>query len=305
MRSIYLSSILSSIALSTFACSMEAPNVGASELSGGGSNGETGGSGSVMPQAGSSSNPMNMAGSASGGVSTTAGTSSTGGVTSGGANLGGAGSGGASGSGGTGPMGGTGGSGTGGGTGDYSAVGAPLEALRIDDPCTGAPSTAAGSTCNHLMNPFHKTLDATIGGTPGTTYDVTLRIRGVVEPTKITGGTRPDMSTTMINGKTYRKVPYTVGGTPGDPTYQPWLFSVAKPAQNYFFNDYGLTEHSTFLLDYQVTIPMEGGTKVTLDVNDGNDHEIDNYAMLKNDGISGSMNLGQYIQLSVISVKPQ
>ena len=305
MRSIYLSCIYSSIALSTLACSMEAPSVGQSELGGGGTSGETAGSGTVMPEAGSSSNPMNTAGSSSGGASATAGTSSTGGVSAGGANVGGMTPAGGMSMGGTSPMAGSGGATTGGGTGDYSAVGAPLEGLRIDDPCTGAPSTAAGSTCNHLMNPFHKTVDATIGGMPGTTYDVTLRIRGVVEPTKITGGTRPDTSTVVINGKMYRKVPYTVGGTPGDPTYQPWLFSVAKPAQNYFFNDYGLTEHSTFLLDYQVTIPMEGGTKVTIDVNDGNDHEIDNYAKLTNDGIPGSMNLGQYVQLSVVSVKPQ
>lgn len=302
MRSIQISSI----ALLTFACSMEAPIVDKSELGSAGSNSETTGGSSVVTQAGTGSNPMNTAGSSAGGASagssssTTAGTSSGGtGVSEGGATTGGTSAAGTS------TVGGSGGGSAGATSGDYSAVGMPLEGLRIDDPCTGSPSTANGSTCNHVMNPFHKTVDATIGGTPGTTYDVTVRVRGVVEPTKITGGSRPDTSTTMINGKSYRKTPYTIGGTPGDQTYQPWLFSVAKPAQNYFFNDYGLTEHSTFLIDYQVTIPMEGGTKVTLDVNDGNDHEIDNYAKLMNDGIPGSMNLGQYVQLSVVSVKPQ
>lgn len=294
---------LGGVALLTLACSMEAPSVGQSELGGGGSSVDQGGSGSTTPVAGSSSNPVGTAGSGvNAGTSSGGGVSSAGGVSTGGVSTGGT-SPGDAGSGGTGPAGGTGG-GSGGGAGeDYTAVGMPLAGLRIDDPCTGSPPTATGSTCNHVMNPFHKTADATIGGTPGTTYDVTLRVRGVVEPTKITGGTRPDTSTVMINGKSYRKTPYTVGGTPGDQTYQPWLFSVAKPAQNYFFNDYGLTEHSTFLIDYQVTIPMEGGTKVTLDVNDGNDHEIDNYAKLTNDGIPGSMNLGQYVQLDVVSVK--
>jgi hypothetical protein len=256
------------------------PQAGTSSMPTGGIN--AGGSGGV---AGTSS----AAGTSLGGVSAmggAAGSSSMGGSLAGGT------AGGGSGGGGSGPI-------------DYSDVAKAIEGLRIDDPCTGAVTPTPGATCNHVMNPFHVMKDVTIGGTPGTTYDVTLRIRGVVEPTKITGGTRPDTSTVDINGKTYRKVPYTVGGTPGDVTYQPWLFSVASPSQNYFFNDYGLTEHTTFLLDWQVTIPMSGGTKVTLDVNDGNDHEISNYGSLMNDGIPGSMNYGQYVQLSVVSVKPQ
>jgi hypothetical protein len=307
MRSIYLSSV----AVVTMACSLEAPSVSDADAGGGAAGNQTAGTGSNTPQAGTSSAPL-AGTSSTGGSSSTSGASSTGGVSSiAGSGLGGTGSGGTS-PGGT-SSGGTsvaGSSSTGGAAGGVGgamvddSIGKPLEGLRIDDPCTGSPSTATGSTCNHLMNPFHKTVDATLGGTPGTTYDVTLRVRGVVEPTKITGGTRPDTSTVVISGKMYRKTPYTVGGTPGDQTYQPWLFSVARPAQNYFFNDYGVTEHSSFLLDYQVTIPMEGGTKVTLDVNDGNDHEIDNYAKLTNDGIPGSMNLGQYVQLSVVSVKP-
>jgi hypothetical protein len=308
MRSSYF---LTTLALATLACSLEAPNVADPGLSHAGTSNDAG-TDSGTPQAGTSSVPaggMNAggnvatagtsssAGSSLGGASSTAGSaaggSSTGGSSTGGSSAGGnATAGSASGGGGSGST-------------DYSDVAKAIEGLRIDDPCTGAVTPTPGATCNHVMNPFHVMKDVTIAGTPGTTYDVTLRIRGVVEPTKITGGTRPDMSTIQLNGKTYRKVPYTVGGTPGDVTYQPWLFSVASPPQNYFFNDYGLTEHSTFLLDYQVTIPMSGGTKVTLDVNDGNDHEISNYASLKNDGIPGSMNYGQYLQFSVVSVKPQ
>lgn len=299
MRSTYLVTT----ALWTLACSMEAPNVADPGLSRGGTSG-SGGTASTTPQAGTSS--VSVGGMNAGGGVAMAGTS-TGGSLGGVSAMGGAA--------GNSPMGGS-SSGTsamagaatgGGGAGatDYGDVAKAIEGLRIDDPCTGAVTPTPGATCNHVMNPFHVMKDVTIAGTPGTTYDVTLRIRGVVEPTKINGGTRPDTSTTQINGKTYRKVPYTVGGTPGDATYQPWLFSVASPPQNYFLNDYGLTEHSTFLIDYQVTVPMSGGTKVTLDVNDGNDHEISNYAMLTNDGIPGSMNYGQYLQFSVVSVKPQ
>jgi hypothetical protein len=303
MRSTYLCTL----ALLTVACSMEAPEGTGSGLHGGGTDSGTAGDGSGMPQAGTQ--PVGTAGSTSnGGTSPSGGSTSTAGATAGGSDAT-AGSSAAAGSSATGGSGATAGSsgvaGAGGTMGmDNTDVAKPLDGLRIDDPCSGVASTNPGSTCNHVMNPFHAKTDVTIGGMSGVTYDVTLRIRGVVEPTKVNGGTRPDTSTTMINGKTYRKQPYTVGGTPGDATYQPWLFSVSNPSQNYYFNDYGLTEHTTFLLDYEVTIPMAGGAKATLDVADGNDHEIDNYAKLVNDGIPGSMNLGQYLQINVVSVKP-
>lgn len=289
-----------SVALVLGACSFEAPTVvlpggsGGSGTSGGTSN-ETSGS-STVPNAGSTA----MAGStATGGSGSLGGAAAAGSSTM--PNAG-------SGQGGSDPQGGGAGTGTGGGSGGGTSdadVAKALDGLRIDDPCTGNPSTSAGATCNHVMNPFHAKKDVTIAGTPGKTYDVVLRIRGVVEPTKITGGTRPDTSTTTINGKMYRAQPYTVGGTPGDQTYQPWLLTVSAPSQNYFFNDYGLTEHSTFLLDYQVKIPITGGATITLDVNDGNDHEIDNYAKLTNEGVPGSMNLGQYVQINVVSVTAQ
>jgi len=187
---------------------------------------------------------------------------------------------------------------------DLLPIARPIEGVRIDDPCTGAPSTAAGATCNHVMNPFHVTKEVTLAGTAGTIYDVTLRIRGVVEPTRVNGGTRADTSTVNLNGRNYRAIPFTAGGTVGDMTFQPWLLSVSNPAADFYLNDYQLTEHTIFKIDYQVTLQMAGNSKVTLDVNDANDHEIDNYARLSVDGIPPSSNLGQFVQLAVVSVKP-
>jgi hypothetical protein len=187
---------------------------------------------------------------------------------------------------------------------DLLPIAQPLDGLRIDDPCTGSPSTANGATCNHVMNPFHVTKEVTLAGEAGTTYDVTLRIRGVVEPTKMNGGTRPDTSTVTLNGRQYRGQPFTIGGTAGDVTYQPWRLSISNPAKDTYLNDYNLVEHTIFKIDYEVTLEMAGNAKVTLDVNDGNDHEIDNYARYSHDGIPGSQNLGQFVQISVLSVEP-
>lgn len=308
------------VAVSICACSMDPPYVSEAEFAarramedGGGdmpSAGTSGttdpnGSGSVVPQAGSSSTSAG-ASSTGGVVESNAGTSSAG--TPSGAGMAptagsqSTGTGGSGGSGGSGPAGGSGGSTV---TEDYSQVAKALDGLRIDDPCSGSPSTSKGATCTHVVNPFHTKKDVTIAGTAGKVYDVVLRIRGVVEPTKVTGGSRSDTTTVTVDSQTFRTFPYTVGGTPGDQTYQPWLLSVSQPAQNYFFNDHGNTAHLTFLLDYQVKIPMAAGAKVTLDVNDANDHEIDNYDKKSNPGIAGSMNLGQYLQINVVSVTPQ
>ena len=318
IRSLPVSIVLSTCAC-LGACSMDPPYVSEAEFaarrgdgsSDAGSTGTSGGSDSAPAAQGGSApsgagtGPSTSGGSEPGANGNSAGTS-TGGSGGGsapvaGSSTGGGVNGGSGGSGGTAPSGGSGG----GPTEDYLQVTKALDGLRIDDPCTGSPSTSKGATCTHVTNPYHVRKDVTIAGTAGTTYDVVLRIRGVVEPTKVSGGTRADATTVTIDNVKFRTTPYTVGGTPGDPTYQPWLLSVSAPAQNYFFNDHGNTAHLTFLLDYQVTIPMAAGAKVTLDVNDANDHEIDNYDKKSNPGIPGSMNLGQYVQVNVVSVTPR
>jgi len=188
---------------------------------------------------------------------------------------------------------------------DFTAIAAPLEGMRIDDPCTGSPSDAQGATCTHVQNPFSETREVTLAGTAGTTYDVTLRIRGVVEPTRINGGTRPDTSTVNLDGRNYRALPLTIGGQPGDVTYQPWRLSISNPARDYYLNDYELVEHTIFSIDYEVTIEMDGNARVELDVTDGNNVQINNYERYSHEGISGSMNLGQFLQIAVVSVTPR
>jgi hypothetical protein len=165
--------------------------------------------------------------------------------------------------------------------------------------------------CQHAMptGPGYKgTKQATLGGTAGTTYDVTLRIRGIVEPTAITGGMRPDTTTFKYLNIDWRKVPYTIGGavstTTTDPDYTQWHIGVASPKQDYWLNDYQKTGHYIFKLDYQITIQVAGNSMVTLDGTDRNERQIVNWEKYTIDGIAGSVNFGQFVQVNVVSVKP-
>ena len=220
------------------------------------------------------------------------------------------GTGGTSATGGAGAIGGSsgqGGSGGGGGISGSSDIAPGLDGLRVDDPCAGTPDTSTGAVCNHAMPTgagFKSAKDVTIAGTPGTTYDVTLRIRGIVEPTQIDGGMRLDTTTFKYQNMTWRKVPFTIGGTVNRGDYSQWRITVANPKQEYFLNDYQTVGHYIFALDYQVTIQVAANSKLTLDGTDTNEREIVNYEKYTIDGIPGSMNYGQFIQCNVISVKP-
>ena len=182
-----------------------------------------------------------------------------------------------------------------------------LRGLRLDDPCAGTPDTTEGAICPHVTltsaGGFKAAKTVTIGGNPATTYSVTLRIRGVVEPTNIEGGTRTDMGTFSYKSMDWRKVPLTIGGTVKNADYAQWRVSVVSPKQDYFLNDYQKVGHYIFKLDYQVTIPIAGMSKVTLDCTDSNEREIVNYEKYALDGIPGSMNAGQFIQLDVVAVE--
>jgi len=193
------------------------------------------------------------------------------------------------------------------GGGNATDLATALDGLRVDDPCAGTPETANGAVCTHVVltaGGFKSAKEATLAGTPGTTYDVTLRIRGIVEPTQIDGGMRVDTTTFQYQNMTWRKVPFTIGGSVNRGDYSQWRVSVTSPKQEYFLNDYQTVGHYIFKLDYQVTIQMAANSKLTLDGTDSNERQIVNYEKYALEGIPGSMNYGQFIQCNVVSVKP-
>lgn len=261
----------------------------------GGATGQTGGS---------------TGGAATGGATETGGTKATGGATGGNANAGGSTGGavatGGQAQGGGAPQGGAGARGGQGGSGD-TGVAAMLDGIRVDDPCVANSPTTSMATCTHLMlmnGGFKGTKQVTIGGTAGTTYDVTVRVRGIVETTQMDGGTRStDTSTFSYMNMTFLKTPFTIGGTINRGDYQQWRISVSNPKQVYTLNDYGKVGHYVFKLDYEATIPMAANASVSLEGVDTNDHLIVDYEKYTVDGLTPPMNWGQFVQLNVVSAK--
>jgi len=275
----------------------------------GGTGGTATGNGGTSGMAGTGGSATAGTGGGSGGTGDSAGrggTTGTAGRGGTGGTAGSAGTTGAAGRGGTTGMAGAGGTaGTTGmagttGTGGTTSACATLDGLRVDDPCG---SLLSGNACLHKGKttddgtPFSAMKAITMGGTTGTTYQVKIHFRGVVEPTHIMSGT-PGTPANFLTGGTR----FADGSQ--ESTYQQWRLTTTNPNQHYYLNAYnsvGLS-HVVYLIDYQETIPIAAGATVTLDVYDGNAHEISNTVNtppLAPSGVPGSMSSGQFMQLNV------
>ncbi|WP_159396995.1 hypothetical protein [Sorangium cellulosum] len=212
------------------------------------------------------------AGGSGGGAATGASTSASSSASSGGAGSGGAG--------------GAGGAGGSGGE-DPRAAAASIDGFRWELPCDQDPGDHDECSTSARVDETR-----TFGGSPDTTYQVTVRLRGVVEPMTYQGGTSDGMH-------------FRVGGSPTDPSYNIYSFAVSDPPEVYYLNDNPNVGHDTFIIDHTKTIPIRGGATVTF-VGDGqNGIEIANYKHLVVDGIPPAPEpfIGQFIQLDVLSVE--
>jgi hypothetical protein len=233
-----------------------------------------------------------------------------------GAGAGGAGSGGAAAGAGGAASGGAGASGAGGPAlpeagaraADLESFAKDLQGLFIDARCdTGTPTPLAMmATCDHAGGMLRIEKQITFGGEAGKTYEVTLRVRGVWEPTLIQGGERP------LNDQ-----PFNVGGMvpPGrassDPiNYQQYSIKVTQPPQTYWLNDHAYVAHDIHKVDYEATIEIGGASSVVVSMNDGNERQIANWTRAFFEGLAPydkMPSLGQTLHLDVISVaeKPE
>ena len=117
----------------------------------------------------------------------------------------------------------------------------------------------------------------TLGGNPATTYQVQLHLQGVVEQKTYTGSSS--------GGATGTNAAYFIlGGTPAGDGWNVYSLTVSNPPATYYLNSG--TSGNTFCneIDYVVTIPINGGATVTLEVNSIDSIEIANNA----DGTGGS-----------------
>jgi polyisoprenoid-binding protein YceI len=101
-----------------------------------------------------------------------------------------------------------------------------------------------------------------------TIYDVTLRIRGVVELKYFLGGSRAAPSGTLNS--------WYVGGSPDlshEPAFNVYQMTVSSPSQTFHLNSapsQAEERRESFEIDYQVTIPVRGGATIALTNRDSN-----------------------------------
>jgi hypothetical protein len=229
------------------------------------------------------------AGSTSAGSTSAAGTPSSAGSGGGGATTVSAS---ASGSGGT--------AGAGGGAG-LLAIASDFDKFRFECPCIDANHFGMDKidNCNYAPDVDRQTHVKKLAGDPNVVYDVKLHVRGNTEPN------------TYVNGKLDPNMRFYVGGKTIAPGYAAYMLTVADPQQVYFFNYNPTTSHIHFLIDYEVTIPMRGGTTLTFEV-DGGDSVPDGHGLSNRDqfvvpGIPPAPDPfnGQLVQFDVVSVQPQ
>jgi hypothetical protein len=141
-------------------------------------------------------------------------------------------------------------------------VAAGFDQFFLHDNCT-AQYPPQPDTCLH--DRLHQQ-SFTFGGKPGTVYNVTLRIRGIFEPTTITGGDTPDPAHPY----------FKVGGTVSTADWSQWGIEVSEPKQTYWLNHYPSVGHTIYKEDFEATIAVAAGATVVIRVADGNDRQIDN-----------------------------
>jgi hypothetical protein len=161
--------------------------------------------------------------------------------------------------------------------------------------CLSSPAGACPRTDDPVLTGA-LTTDTTVelGGEPGVLYDVRLRVVGLVEGKPYVGGT--DQS----SGVELPADGFRAGGRPDNQSngYSAYMIRTTSPAQDYFLNSIAVAgdnrvRHSTFPIDYEATIRVEGGSSVRLVVADPNCSAIKNCA----DPDNGSQCIPQIIEL--------
>jgi hypothetical protein len=179
---------------------------------------------------------------------------------------------------------------------------ASLAGLRIEVPCKG-DKFGENTECHWdpalmVSDPkwkLKKEIVKTFSGAPGVVHDVTIRVRGVVEPKNFTGGT-------------VEHDHFQIGGTPDVDHYNFYGLNVSDPAQSYTVNRSDKkVGHFLFPIDYTVTIPIRGGAAVTLGAYDDNDISIANHQNIVVAEIPPAPAAfdGQFFQLDVLSAAPR
>ncbi len=178
------------------------------------------------------------------------------------------------------------------------------------------PCTSVGSSCSANDPPV---VAATLSGTSGAVYDVTLHFRGVVEEKTYTLNpidAGPDAGDAGANGPVATGTNasfFVTNATPAGDTYNVYSLSVTPPGAGTpslvaYLNDGTSGIAQCWLVDYTVTLPIQGGASIQLTATTVDAQEISNH-----DGngdpiavpgltFDGGTFDGQFIEMDVVSV---
>ncbi len=168
-------------------------------------------------------------------------------------------------------------------------------------------------SCKLSSDQERSRLDVVLGGDPATTYVVKVRVRGLLEPRRYTGGALVDAANPWLYA----------GGTP-DPlkknngqAYNIYQIAVSAPVAHVFLNrdtqdNLGggyVPSHSTFKVDYPVVLKVQGGATISVITDDeAGSGMINNADQHVVDGVPAALVPqpwdGQFFYLEVESITP-
>jgi hypothetical protein len=136
-----------------------------------------------------------------------------------------------------------------------------------------------------------------MAGDPAVTYDVTLRIRGVIEAKRYPKHCQPLESDEPMPALRVCR------GTEdqGPSTFDTWQLSIAEPPQIYYLNSSDINAgHESFTIDTHFTVQLRGGTTVFMHFDDINGGLISNCKELSFPEIESRAFNGNWIQLDAV-----
>jgi hypothetical protein len=194
-----------------------------------------------------------------------------------------------------------------GGMGDLKAVAAVLDGKMWTGPCLRDTQAAVCATVNGacpgantagsgLAGVLTTDKTYTLGGTPGTSYTITLHIQGEVESKQYTTGMDQDSTKTSPAADGF-----CIGGTPTNAdAYNVYMLQVTNPnggaVTKYYLNSLqqadtkgdragpGVSNHTTYGIDYTAQIKAMGGASIRTVAADSNCSMIKNCGPVVNDG---------------------
>lgn len=177
-----------------------------------------------------------------------------------------------------------------------------LAGMRIEVPCADHFNQDTECHWNRdLLEPagspwkLKREVVRTFDADPGRVHDVTLHVRGVVEPKNFTGGN--------VQFEHFQS-----GGTAVKNDYNFYNIEVSDPQAVYTVNRSAeKVGHYTFPIDYSVTIPVRGGATVRIAAYDSNDVAIANHQRHVVQGAPPAPAPfdGQFFQVDVEAIRPR